>query len=71
MAMAQFQLKQTDTSRANLKECEDLVQQQLRKLGDGILDADWRDWIIVHALLDEARSLIQDRVRPVAGPAEK
>ena len=59
MAIAQFELNQLEASRANLKKSADIVQNQLPKLEAGRLGGDWRDWIIAHALLTEAKSTIE------------
>jgi serine/threonine protein kinase len=71
LAMTHCQLKQTEESRAALKECAELVQTQLPKLEDGNLGGDWRDWIIVHALLTEARSQIEGQALQAGAPVEK
>lgn len=61
MGMAQFQLNQTQASRANLKKCGDIVQNQLPKPEAGSLGGDWRDWVIAHALQSEAKQLIDGK----------
>ena len=71
LAMAQHQLKQTDDSRAALKVCADVVQREMPKLDDGLLGGDWRDWIVAHALLTEAKSQIEGPTLPVGTPGAK
>jgi hypothetical protein len=71
LAMAQHQLKQTDDSRAALKVCTEVVQGEMPKLDDGLLGGDWRDWIVVHALLTEAENQIEGATLPVGTPGAK
>jgi tetratricopeptide (TPR) repeat protein len=59
LAMAQFQLGQTNDAHAALAKLEKIVQEKLPAPGSRDLGSDWRDWIIAHALLDEAKSLIE------------
>jgi tetratricopeptide (TPR) repeat protein len=58
LAMAQYQSKQVENPRPALAKCDKVVADRLPKLGGRDLSNDWRDWIIAHALLTEARSLI-------------
>ena len=58
LAMAQFRLGQTNEAHAALAKLEKTVQEKLPAPGSRDLGSDWKDWIIAHALLDEARSLI-------------
>ena len=58
LAMAQFQLNESNESKASLAKAVDLVDHSLRRPGD--LKEDWDDWIIVHVLLREALALIPD-----------
>ena len=58
LAMSEYQLKQVAIARATLVKGDTVVAEHLPKLGIQRLGYDWRDWIIVHSLLDEARSLI-------------
>jgi len=58
-AMSQFRMGETEEARATLASLERIVQEKLPALRSHNLGGDWRDWIISHALLEEARSLIQ------------
>jgi serine/threonine protein kinase len=58
LAMSEHRLNQVADARADLVRCEHLVQEQMPRFG-GVLGFDWRDWIIVHALLAEAQGLIE------------
>ena len=71
LAMAQYELNQGRDARATLTKCEKVVQTQLPVLGNRDLGGDWRDWIIAHALLTEARTLIEGGVPPKGNPTEK
>ncbi len=71
LAMAQYQLNQTGNSRATLAKCVEVVETKMPKLEDGDLGQDWRDWIIAHALLTEAESLIEGRATPKGNSTEK
>jgi len=57
-AMSEYRLNQVADARADLARCEQVVQNQMPRFGD-VLGFDWRDWIIVHALLAEAQGLIE------------
>jgi serine/threonine protein kinase len=59
LAMSQYQLKQVEKARIALAKGDTVVAEQLPKLGSHDLGYDWRDWIIVHALLTEAKGLIE------------
>jgi hypothetical protein len=58
LAMAQHGSKQTEASRRSLQKCAEIVQTNFPKLEAGELGRNWRDWIIAHALLNEAKSQI-------------
>jgi tetratricopeptide (TPR) repeat protein len=58
-AMARFQLKQTEAARATLKNGTGILETQIPKLEAGDLGPDWWDWVMVHALLAEAKKLIE------------
>ena len=58
LAMSEHHLNQLAGARADLARCEQVVQQEMPQFG-GFLGYDWRDWIIVHALLAEAQTLIE------------
>jgi len=49
----------SEEARAALARLEKGVQETLPAPGSRDLGFDWKDWIIAHALLDEARSLIE------------
>lgn len=58
LAMSKYRLNQVDDARTDLAMCEQVVQKEMPHFG-GVLGYDWRDWIIVHALLSEAQNLIE------------
>ncbi len=58
LAMAQYQLNKVDEARATLEAGLLTADRTLSKLNDG-LGEEWNDWIIAHALMREAVSLIQ------------
>jgi tetratricopeptide (TPR) repeat protein len=58
LAMANFQLKHFDDARSYLALDAALVDHKMPSLSSGDLGNDWRDWIVSHALLEEARALI-------------
>jgi tetratricopeptide (TPR) repeat protein len=58
LAMAQFQLKNTDGARDALNKCTEVVGTELPKFTDEDVGASWRDLIIAHALQSEAKQLI-------------
>jgi eukaryotic-like serine/threonine-protein kinase len=59
LAMAQYQLKQTDEARATLAQGVKIVETRFPKLGKGALDEEWNDWIIALKLMHEAQALIE------------
>jgi tetratricopeptide (TPR) repeat protein len=59
-AMVQCSLKQTDAARATLAKCVEVVDKELPNVKKTELGPNWRDWVIVHALLREAKSMIED-----------
>jgi serine/threonine protein kinase len=59
LAMSQYQLGQVANARAALVKGDTVVAEHLPKLGIQRLGYDWRDWIIVHALSEEAHGLIE------------
>ncbi|HTA29213.1 MAG TPA: serine/threonine-protein kinase, partial [Candidatus Cybelea sp.] len=63
LAMSEYRLNQMAAARADLARCEQVVQDQMPRFGD-VLGYDWRDWIIAHSLLAEARNLIQSQTPP-------
>jgi mannose/cellobiose epimerase-like protein (N-acyl-D-glucosamine 2-epimerase family) len=58
LAMAQYQLKQTDEARATLAKGLKIADEKMRDLDHGDLGGNWSDWVIAHALLKEAEALI-------------
>jgi tetratricopeptide (TPR) repeat protein len=71
LALSHYQLKQVEDARAALAKCNQVVEEQLPKAGPRELGSDWRDWIIAHALLTEARGLIEGASSPNAIANEK
>lgn len=61
LAMAQFRLGQIEDAHAALAHCEKMIAEKLPRLESGDLGVNWRDWIIIHALRDEAQSLISGK----------
>jgi hypothetical protein len=57
LAMAQQQLNQIEEARSSLAKGT-AVEAELPKLESGDIGTIWRDWIIAHVLMDEARQLI-------------
>ena len=60
LSMGQYQLNQVDDARAQLANCEKVIQTQLPASGSRDLGTDWRDWIIGHALFTEAQNLLSE-----------
>jgi tetratricopeptide (TPR) repeat protein len=60
MAMAKHGLKQTNEAVTALSQARELAKAKLPKLETGDLGTGWNDWIITHALLREARTLIEE-----------
>ncbi len=60
LAMAQYQLKQTGEARTALAKGIEIDETKLRKIEDGDLGTGWfwRDWVIAHVLMKEARAMI-------------
>src|SRR6266404_6108359 len=59
LAMAQFRLGRIEEARAALAKLETVVREKLPPPGNRDLGHDWKDWIVAHVLLDEARTLIE------------
>ena len=59
LAMARYQLKQTDEARAALARGTEIERTKLPKLESGDIGESWLDWIIAHALMREAKALIE------------
>jgi Flp pilus assembly protein TadD len=58
LAMSQYQLQQVEQARASLAKGAEL-EQKLPKLESGDIGASWLDWLIAHALMSEAKALIE------------
>jgi eukaryotic-like serine/threonine-protein kinase len=59
LAMTQQKLNQPEAARATLASGIDLADRRFPKAGRASLDQQWNDWIIAHALIREARALIE------------
>jgi hypothetical protein len=59
LAMAQHRSKQADEANAALARGVDIAESKLPKLDSGDLGDGWIDWIIAHALIREAKALIE------------
>jgi WD40 repeat protein/tetratricopeptide (TPR) repeat protein len=64
MAMAQHQSGRLAESRDALAKGAQIIDTQMPKLESGDLGDIWRDWIIAHALLKEAKGLIDGEKVP-------
>ena len=56
LAMAQQKLGQPEAARATLASGIAIAETKLSKSGGG---DQWHDWIVAHALIREARALIE------------
>jgi hypothetical protein len=61
--MAHYQMQQFDEARSALAKSVDIVDTRLPTVESGDLGEDWWNWIIAHALMDEARALIYGRLK--------
>ena len=59
LAMAQYRSEQTDEARIALAKGVEIAEKRLPQLDSGDLGEGWLDWIIAHALMREAKALIQ------------
>jgi eukaryotic-like serine/threonine-protein kinase len=59
LAMASHQLNQRDQARAALEKGGKIAETKLPKLESADLGSEWHDWIIAHALMREAKALIE------------
>ncbi len=59
LAMTKHQMNQMEEARAALAKGLAIEEKELPQLDSGDLGHDWLDWIIAHALLKEARGLIE------------
>jgi serine/threonine-protein kinase len=60
LAMSQYQLQQIEQARASLAKGAE-IDQKSPKLESGDLGDDWMDWIIAHALMSEAKAMIESQ----------
>ena len=58
IAMSQFKLRQFDEAQTALSGCNKIIEEQMPKAGQ-FIGAEWRDWIIAHALQSEAKRMIE------------
>ena len=63
LAMSQHHLGRPDEARQALSKGTELAQAKLPKLDSGDLGPNWQNWIIAHALLREAKALIEGSSR--------
>ena len=59
LAMSQYQLHQTEEARAALARGLEMACAKLPKLESGDLGRDWPNLIFSHALMREAKALIE------------
>ncbi len=59
LAMTVYQMNQIEEARAALARGLEIEEKELPHVDSGDLGDDWLDWIIAHALLKEARTLIE------------
>ena len=59
LAMEDYRLQRFDAAHVALAKGINIAYTKLPKLGDGDLGQDWWNWIIAHALLKEAKELIE------------
>lgn len=71
LAMAQWRSGQTNEAHAAWTNCDQVIEGKLPKLSSGNLDGNWRDWIIAHALREEAQNLIRNDHRSNEKPSLK
>jgi hypothetical protein len=73
LAMAQQQLKRPEEARAAFAKGIEIAETQLPKLDGGDHGAGWywRDWIIAHALMNEAKALIEGQPSTTKEPTQK
>jgi eukaryotic-like serine/threonine-protein kinase len=69
LAMAKHRSNQADEAGATLARGVAIAERQLPKLDSGDLEDGWLDWIIAHALMREAKGLIDGM--PVTAPETK
>ena len=59
LAMAQYQLKQTEAARVTLAKGLEIAETRFPASGKASLDEQWHDWIVAHVLMREAKALIE------------
>ena len=59
LAMAHYQLKQTNEARAAFAIGAEIERTKLPRLESGDLGGGWPDWIIARALMREAKEMIE------------
>ena len=59
LAMANYQLHQLDEARAVLARGLEFANKKLPKLESGDLGSYWAEWVFAHALIREAKALIE------------
>lgn len=70
LAMSQSQLKQPDKARTTLAKGIEIARTKLPTLDSGDLGSGWhwKDWIIAHVLMNEAKALIEGQSAPIEEP---
>jgi len=58
LAMARYQLGQTNEARAVLSNAEEVTETKLQKLDSGSLGESWHNVLIAHILLREAKTVV-------------
>ncbi|MDB6124273.1 MAG: Serine/threonine protein kinase with repeat, partial [Pedosphaera sp.] len=71
LAMAHYRLNQKDDARAVLAKGNDFVKSNLPRVNSDDFGVDWRDWIIAHALIEEATALIEGKPASESNPYKK
>jgi hypothetical protein len=61
LAMARHQVQHADQAKLALAQAIELADTKLPKLDSGDIGGGWIDWIFAHAVLREARSLIEGK----------
>jgi eukaryotic-like serine/threonine-protein kinase len=65
LAMSQWRLKQTETARATFAKGTEFAENRLPRMDKDINPEDrWNDWFIAHALLREAKAMIEAGSNP-------
>src|SRR5207244_3435577 len=59
LAMAHYQLKQNDEALAAFAKGAEIERTKLPKLENDGIGGSWLDWIIAHALMREAKAMIE------------